>query len=137
MSSVRTTIEHFWDAHANGDHEALKQVLDPSLTWTVTGRACPISKTYYGWDGFLGELLGGLAAAFKAGTLKMALLGLYVDERQGVGVLHLLETAVAAQTGYEFQAEIANVIRVRDGKIVDVREILDMTEAVRAFGFEL
>lgn len=134
---VRTIIERFWAAHASGDHEALKQVLDKDFTWTVTGRACPIAKTYHGWDGFLGELLSGLAAGFKPGTLKMERRGLYVDEQQGVGVLHLFETAIAAPTGYEFQAEIADIITVRDGRIVDVREILDMTEAVRAFGFKL
>ena len=134
---VRTVIERFWQAHSTGDIEALKQVLDKDLTWTVVGRSCPIAKTYHGWDGFLGELLGGLATGFKAGTLKMELRGIYTDEQQGVGVLHLYESATSIPTNFDMQLEIADIIKVRDGKIVEVREILDLTEAIRAFGFPL
>ena len=134
---VRTTIERFWKAHSAGDHQALKDVLAPDFTWTVVGRSCPIARTYHGWDGFLGELLGGLAKGFVPGTLKMELHGIYADERQGVGVLHLSESATAAPTGYDLQLEIADIITVRDGKIVKVREILDLVEAVRAFDFKL
>ncbi len=133
---VRTIMERFWKAHSAGDYAALKQVLDKDFTWTVAGRSCPIAKTYYGWDGFLGELLAGLATGFKPGTLKMELRGIYADEQQGVGVLHLLESATAARTGYEMQVEIADIITVRDGRIVEVREILDMAEAIRAFDFK-
>lgn len=134
---VRTIIERFWQAHSRGEHEALKQVLAPDVTWTVVGRNCPIAKTYHGWDGFLGELLGSLATGFKPGTLKMELLGIYADEPQGTGVLHLLESAIAAPTGYEVQLEIADIIKIRDGKIVEVREILDLVEPMRAFGLKL
>lgn len=134
---TRTLIERFWKAHSAGDHEALKQVLDKDFTWTVVGRSCPIAKTYRGWDGFLGELLGGLASGFKPGSLKMELRGIYTDEQQGVGVLHLFESATAVPTGFEMQLEIADIIKVRDGKIVEVREILDLTEAIQAFGFKL
>lgn len=132
--SVRTTLDHFWKAHAAGDHEALKQVLERDLTWTVVGRTCPIAKTYHGWDGFFGELLGGLATAFEPGSLNMKLLGSYADEDQGVGVLHLFETATTA-TGVELEQEIVDIIKVRDGKIVDVREIMDLAEVIAAFGF--
>jgi ketosteroid isomerase-like protein len=136
MQQVRTTIERFWQAHSTGNHEALKQVLDKDFTWTVVGRNCPIAKTYHGWDGFLGELLGGLATGFN-GTMKMELRGIYADEKQGVGVLHLIDSATAAPTGFEMQLEIADIIKVRDGKIVEVREIMDLVEVVRAFGFPL
>ena len=71
--SVRDAIDHFWAAHKAGDHEALKEVLDRNFTWTVVGRTCPVARTYHGWDGFLGELLGGLATAFKPGSLNIGL----------------------------------------------------------------
>lgn len=131
--SVRTAIDAFWQAHSAGDHEGLKKVLAPNFTWTVAGRTCPVAKTYYGWDGFLGELLGGLATAFKPGTLRMQVLGSYADEAQGVGVLHLFETATAS-TGVDVEHEIVDVIKVRDGKIVEVREIMDLAEVINAFG---
>lgn len=134
---TRKVIERFWQAHSTGDHEALKQVLARDFTWTVVGRSCPIARTYQGWDGFLGELLGGLAAGFKPGSLKMEKRGLYVDEDQGVGVLHLFESATAVPTGFQLELEIADIITVRDGRIVEVREILDLAEAVQAFGFKL
>lgn len=132
--SVREAIDHFWRAHQAGDHEALKEVLDRNFAWTVAGRTCPIAKTYHGWDGFLGELLGGLVTAFKPGSLSMKLLGSYADEDQGVGVLHLFETATAV-TGVEIKQEIVDIIKVRNGKIVEVREIMDLAEVINAFGF--
>ncbi len=133
--STRAVIEAFWKAHLAGDHEALKQVISKDIRWTVVGRSCPIAKTYEGWEGFLGELLGGLAEGFVAGTLKMELRGLYVDETQGIGVLHLFETATAKPTGFVVESEIVDVITVRDGKIVEVREVMDLTEPIKAFGF--
>ena len=132
--TVKDTIEKFWTAHKAGDHEALKQVLDRDFTWTIAGRSCPVAKTYHGWDGFLGELLGGLAAAFRPGSLKMTLRGSYADEAQGVGILHLFETATT-QGGVEVEHEIVDIFKIRDGKIVEVREIMDLAEVINAFGF--
>ncbi|QRI63884.1 nuclear transport factor 2 family protein [Shinella sp. PSBB067] len=132
--SVKDAIEGFWAAHKAGDHEALKKVLDQDFTWTVVGRTCPIAKTYHGWDGFLGELLGGLATAFRPGSLNMKLLGSYADEAQGVGILHLFETATT-QGGVDVEHEIVDIFQVRDGKIVEVREIMDLAEVNNAFGF--
>lgn len=131
--SVRAVIDAFWQAHSAGDQEGLKKVLDRDFTWTVVGRTCPVAKTYRGWDGFLGELLGGLAQAFEPGSLSMTRLGSYVDEAQGVGILHLFETATA-RTGIGVEHEIVDVIKVRDGKIVEVREIMDLAEVINAFG---
>jgi ketosteroid isomerase-like protein len=134
---VRNAIERFWKAHSTGDREGLKQVLAEDVAWTVVGRSCPIAKTYHGWEGFLGELLGALGTSFERGTLKMELRGIYADEQQGTGVLHLFESAVSVPTGFAMQVEIVDVIRVRDGKIVDVREIMDLAEPIQAFGFSL
>ncbi len=133
--TVKTAIDAFWKAHSQGDHEGLKGVLARDLTWTVVGKTSPVAKAYQGWDGFLGELLGGLGAAFKPGTLKMQLLGSYADEGQGVGVLHLQESATL-QNGNQIDLEIVDVIKVRDGKIVDVREIMDLAAVNAAFGFD-
>lgn len=135
--NTRNIIEAFWEAHLAGDHDALKQVISREIEWTVVGRSCPIAKTYHGWEGFMGELLGGLAQAFVPGTLNMKLLGLYVDEAQEVGILHLFETATAAPTGFVVESEIVDVITVKDGKIVAVREIMDLAEPIQAFGFKL
>lgn len=132
--SVKTVTEAFWKAHNAGDHAALKEVMAQDVTWTVVGGTCPIAKTYEGWDGFFGELLGGLGAAFKPGTLKMQLKGLYADEEQGTGFLHLEETATL-QNGNEIALEIVDVITVRDGKIVAVREVMDLAAVNNAFGF--
>jgi len=131
---VKQVTEAFWTAHNAGDHAALKEVMSPDVTWTVVGGTCPIAKTYEGWDGFFGELLGGLGAAFKPGTLKMQLKGLYADEEQGTGILHLEETATL-QNGNEIALEIVDVISVRDGKIVAVREVMDLAAVNNAFGF--
>lgn len=132
--SVRTVIEAFWQGHSAGDHEALKNVLSPDLTWTVVGSTSPVAKTYTGWDGFLGELLGALGAAFKPGTLNMQLKGIHADEETGVGILHLRESATL-QNGNTIDVEIVDVITVRDGKIVDVREVMDLAAVNAAFGF--
>ncbi len=132
--SVRQTIEAFWKGHSAGDHEALKKILSPEVKWHVAGNSNPIARTYEGHDGFLGELLGGLAAALRPGTLSMTLRGIYADEDKGVGVLHIDETGTLLN-GNRFATEIVDVFTVRDGRIVDVREVMDMVPVNRAFGF--
>lgn len=132
--TVKSVIEAFWKGHSAGDHAALKEVLSPDLTWTVVGTTSPVAKTYEGWDGFFGELLGALGAAFKPGTLNMQLKGLHADEETGVGILHLQESATI-QNGNSMDIEIVDVITVRDGKIVDVREVMDLAAVNAAFGF--
>jgi len=132
--TVTSVIEAFWKGHSAGDHDALKEVLSPDLTWTVVGNTSPVAKTYEGWDGFFGELLGALAAAFKPGTLNMQLKGLHADEETGVGIQHLQESA-DLQKGNSMDIEIVDVITVRDGKIVDVREVMDLAAVNAAFGF--
>lgn len=132
--SVRETIETFWQGHSAGDHEALKKVMSPDVTWTVVGKTCPIARTYSGWDGFFGELLGGLASAFRPGTLNMELKGIYADEEKGTGFLHIAESATL-QNGNVIDVEIVDVFTVRDGRITDVREIMDLAAVNAAFGF--
>lgn len=132
--TARSVIEAFWQGHSTGDHDALKRIVSPEITWTVVGKTCPIAKTYHGWDGFFGELLGGLASAFKPGTLDMRLKGIHADEATGVGILHLEESATL-QNGNVIDIEIVDIITVRDGKIVDVREVMDLAAVNAAFGF--
>lgn len=132
--TVKSVIEAFWQGHSTGNHDALKKVLAPDVTWTVVGTTSPVAKTYEGWDGFLGELLGALGAAFKPGTLNMQLKGLHADEGTGVGILHLQESATL-QNGNRIDVEIVDVITIRDGKIIDVREVMDLAAVNAAFGF--
>ena len=132
--TTRSVVEAFWQGHSAGDHDALKRIVSSDIAWTVVGKTCPIAKTYRGWDGFFGELLGGLASAFKPGTLDMRLKGIHVDETTGTGILHLEETATL-QNGNVIDVEIVDLITVRDGKIVDVREVMDLAAVNAAFGF--
>lgn len=132
--SVRETVEAFWKGHSAGDHAALKTIVAQDLTWTVVGETSPIARTYRGWDGFFGELLGGLAQAFKPGTLDMRLKGLYADEEKGVGILQLQESATL-HNGNTIDVEIVDLITVREGKIVEVREVLDLAAVNNAFEF--
>jgi len=132
--TVKSVIEAFWRGHSAGDHDALKQIVSKDVTWTVVGDTCPIAKTYEGWEGFFGELLGGLAQAFVPGSLSMTLKGLHADEDTGVGILHLSETATL-HNGNTVSLEIVDVITVRDGEITDVREVMDLAAVNAAFGF--
>ncbi len=132
--TVRQVVEDFWKGHSTGDHDALKKVMAKDVKWHVVGNSNPIAKTYEGWEGFFGELLGGLAAAFKPGSLDMQLKGIYADEEKGIGVLHLDESATV-QNGNRVAIEIVDVFTVCDDQIVDVREIMDMVPVNKAFGF--
>ncbi|NIJ58907.1 ketosteroid isomerase-like protein [Pseudochelatococcus lubricantis] len=134
MMSVRETVEAFWKGHSAGDRAALKQIVSEDLIWTVVGGTSPIAKTYRGWDGFFGELLDGLAQAFWPGTLDMQLKGLYADEEKGVGILQLEESATL-RNGNTVKLEIVDVMTVRGGKVVEVREVMDLAAVNKAFGF--
>lgn len=133
--TVRQVIQDFWAGHLAGDHDALKKVLAEDFTWTIAGNTSPIAVTYHGWDGFFGELLEALAQSFVPGSLQMELVGLYADEEEGVGVVHIHETATL-HNGNSVDQEIVDIITVRDNKIVEIREIMDLAEVNRAFGFD-
>ncbi len=132
--TVKSVIETFWEGHRTQNVELLKTVMAEDVTWTVVGKTCPIARTYEGWDGFFGELLAALGAAVKPGTLDMQVMGLYADEEAGVGFLHIAETA-DLNSGGHLDVEIVDVFTVRDGKIVAVREIMDLAAVNSAFGF--
>lgn len=51
-----------------------------------------------------------------------------------MGFLHLAETATL-HNGQILDVELVDVFTVRDGKIVDVREIMDLAAVNGAFGF--
>ncbi|KAB6714563.1 MULTISPECIES: nuclear transport factor 2 family protein [Roseobacteraceae] len=132
--TVKSTIEAFWQGHSTQDIALLKTVMAEDMTWTVVGKTCPIAKTYEGWEGFFGELLSGLGEAFKPGTLKMTVKGLYADEAAGMGFLHLSESA-ELHNGNLLDVELVDVFTVKNGKITAVREIMDMAAVNAAFGF--
>ncbi len=132
--SVRQVLQDFWAGHSAGDRDALKRVLAEDFTWTVEGNTSPVCGTLHGWEGFFG-LLDVLANTFVPGTLDMQLQGLYADEEQGVGVI-IIREAADLHNGTSIDQVIVDVITVRDGRIVEVREVLDLAETNRAFGFE-
>lgn len=135
MATTKETVERFWQAFSTGDAAGMTAVLHPDVTWTVVGRHAPVAREYVGRDAFFGELLAGLAQAFDMSTLRMERIGLYADEDEGTGVLHLRETATSV-TGNAFDNEIIDVMTVRDGRIVAVREVMDLAEVNQAFASE-
>lgn len=132
--SVQSVVEAFWQGHSTGDQAALRRILAEDMTWTVVGTTSPVARTYVGVEGFLGELLGALGAAFKPGTLNMQLKGIYADEAADTGFLHIQESATL-QNGNTIDIEIIDVFTVKKGKITAVREIMDLAAVNAAFGF--
>ncbi|MCW4467217.1 hypothetical protein OK351_17185 [Glutamicibacter sp. MNS18] len=132
--TTREVIDRFWAAHSTGDRERLKAIISPDIQWTVVGRTVPLAKTYTGWQGFFDELLAALDASFQPGSLDMKRSGSYVDEKAGVGVIELFESAVTTD-GKIFENHIVDVLQIKGGQIISGREYMDLAEVKEAFGF--
>lgn len=132
--SVRQVLRDFWAGHTTRDHEALAKVVADDLVWTVVGRTSPVAARFEGREAYFG-LLKMLDETFVPGSVSMDLLGLYADEEESAGVIHIHEQATL-HNGNSVDQEIVDVITIRNNQIVEVREVMDLAEVNLGFGFE-
>jgi ketosteroid isomerase-like protein len=119
--SAKDIVRRFLDAM---DREGSEVFLHDSLTWTLVGKG-PMYRTYHGKSGFLDELMGQIGARFVAGSHRVAIRTVYEDMVAETVIAELAETADVVGGG-TYENEVVAIFRVREGKIVEAREYMDL-----------
>ena len=125
----KQVIKAFFDAGANDDMDACFALLTEDIKWTIIG-STKFSGAYVGKQVLAEQLLGPLFEQLEAG------ISTVVENMIAEGDLVVAETSGTAETkdGKAYNNTYCMVIRLRDGKIVEVKEYFDTELASMVFG---
>lgn len=131
----KTTVTTFLDALADHDDDVMKPMLTEDIAWwappSVAGRI-DAPRPAVGWSS-IPWLGGGSVPQFKAGTTKYTYHHL-VEEGDLVSVHMTRESE--ANNGAHYVNEYNWLIRLSDGKIAEVWEVLDTAHAFSTLGMK-
>ena len=129
ISENKQVVRRFYDAAARGDMDACFAVLADDVKWTNIGTT-KFSGTYTGKQAVLEQLLGPLFAQLKAGIFPT--IENLIAEADAV----VAQTTGTAEThdGVPYNNSYCQVMRIRQGKIVEVKEYFDTQLTNSVFG---
>ncbi len=119
----------FYAAGARGDMNACFALLADDITWTNIG-STKLSGTYSGKQALIDQLLGPLFSQLKAGIASR------VERLTAESDIVVAQTSGSAETldGVPYNNSYCQVIRIRDGKIAEVKEYFDTELTSSVFG---
>ena len=119
----------FYAAGARGDREAGCSLLADDIVWTNIG-ATKFSGTFSGKQALIEQLLGPLFGQLKAGIAST------IERLTAEGDTVVAQTSGSAETldGKPYNNRYCQVIRIRDGRIAEVREYFDTALVDAVFG---
>lgn len=127
IAKNKSVVIDFYEAGARGDMDACFSLLSDDIVWTNTG-STKFSGTYSGKQVLLEQLLGPLFGQLKAGIASE------IERLTAEGDIVVAQTSGIAETleGAPYNNSYCQIIRVSDGKIVEVKEYFDtaLTDAV-------
>jgi uncharacterized protein (TIGR02246 family) len=120
-------IRRLYSAWAAGDMATVRECFAPDAVWHVPGRSL-IAGDHRGWEAIARDFYGRLRE-LTDGSFKAELTDVLADDRVGVALQH------ATGTRGERRLDIGacQVMRLRDGKIVEVRSHYSDQYALDAF----
>ena len=125
---TRAVVEAYVAALQRGDLAALRASFAPDATWWVPG-PLPTSGTWTGPEGILDDFLAQMTQRLDTSQPLTQELSLVIaDGEHAVAEWTSRATTVA---GASYVNDYAVVFRVRDGRIVAVREYFDTAYAAR------
>ena len=129
MQENKQLVQSFFDAGNRGDFDSCFAMIADDIVWTNIGSTC-FSGTYRGKDQVMSELIGPLFGQLKAGIHST------VENLIAEGDIVVAQSTGAAEThdGRPYNNTYCQVIRLRDGQIVEVKEYLDTELVARTFG---
>lgn len=131
MSSAenKQIVLDFYAAGARGDLDACLALLADDVVWTNIGTT-KVSGTFRGKQALVEELLGPLFAQLKAG------ISTTVENLIAEADMVVAQTTGTAETtdGVPYNNAYCQVIRIRDGKIAEVKEYFDTQLAASVLG---
>lgn len=122
----KQVVRSFYDAAARGDMDACFALLADDVKWTNIGTT-RFSGTYAGKQALIEQLLGPLFAQLKAG------IATTIENLTAEADIVVAQTTGVAETldGVPYNNSYCQVIRIREGKIAEVKEYFD-TELTRS-----
>lgn len=125
----KQVVRSFYDAAARGDMDACFALLADDVKWTNIGTT-RFSGTYTGKPALLEQLLGPLFAQLKAG------IATTIENLTAEADIVVAQTTGVAETheGVPYNNSYCQVIRIRDGKIAEVKEYFDTELTSSVFG---
>jgi ketosteroid isomerase-like protein len=131
VAENKHVVLDFYEAGARGDMDACFALLDDDITWTNIGNT-KFSGTYSGKQALVEELLGPLFGQLKAGIAST------IERLTAEDDVVVAQTAGTAEThdGTAYNNTYCQVIRIRDGKIAEVKEYFDTALVDAVFGNE-
>ena len=110
-----SVLRRAYEAFARGDFAALSELLADDVVWHVPGRS-PVSGSHHGREALLGYF--GRLMELSGGTFKAESHDILASDRHVVSLEHL----TAQREGKLLDVELALVVRVGDGRIVEARD---------------
>lgn len=129
MSANTDAIRNIYDAFARGDIPAVLGAFDADIEWTEAP-GFPYHGTYIGPEAVLNGVFARLGSEWDGFTVTPLH---YIDGGDQIVALGLYSGAYKA-TGKAFEAEVAHVWTLRDGKVVRFHQYVDsglVQEALR------
>jgi uncharacterized protein len=123
-------VRAFYEAGNRGDFDACFAMIADDVTWTNIGTTS-LSGTYRGKADLMENLLGPLFERLEGG-IRSEIVRLVAESDYVVA-----QTSGTASTkdGREYNNRYCQVIRLRDGKFVEVTEYFDTHLTGTVFGF--
>jgi uncharacterized protein len=120
-------VRRLYAAVAAGDLTAVGECFHEEAVWHLPGTNA-LSGTHRGWSAIRDNLLAK-QGPLSGGTFRPRLLDLAVGSEYIVAIVH----ATAERTGYRLDQTVCQLMRVRRGKIVEVRGHYADEAALNAF----
>jgi uncharacterized protein len=109
------TVRRFYGAFASRDFETMQACFTPDAVWHLPGRGA-IAGDHQGWDAIRDDFLTRVGP-LSGGTLRAELIDVAAGSDYVVAVQH----ATAHHDGRHLDVTACQLIRMRGGRIADVR----------------
>lgn len=131
IAENKQVVLDFYEAGARGDMDACLDLLSDDVTWTNIGTT-RLSGTYTGKQNLMEQLLGPLFGQLKAG------ISSEIKRLTAEGDIVVAQTSGTAETidGTPYNNTYCQIIRIHDGKIVEVKEYFDTALVDLVFGVD-
>ena len=129
IAENKEIVQSFYEAGNRGDFDACFELIADDITWTNIGTTA-LSGTYRGKADLMENLLGPLFGRLDAGISSS------IDRLLGEADYVVALTSGTAETtdGQPYNNRYCQVIRIQDGKFVEVTEYFDTELTSSIFG---
>jgi uncharacterized protein len=122
-----SVVRQFYQSFAARDFEAVRSCFAPDALWHLPGKSA-IAGDHVGWDAIFTDFLAKIGP-LSGGTFKAELMDIAVGEQYVVAIQH----ATASHNGKSLDITGCQLMRIEDGKIVEVRGHYSDQEALDTF----